>query len=130
MTNNARTTNGRGRLFDSVLDTVGDTPCIRINQLAPAHVTMYVKAEAFNPAASVKDRLALNIIEEAERNGTLEPATWDEALDAVVDGLAAHRGTAHSMFSCSKATNEVNYLAQKFTRVVMGSNNIDSCNRT
>jgi formate dehydrogenase major subunit len=45
-------------------------------------------------------------------------------------GLAANRGTAYGMFSCSKATNEVNYLAQKFARLVMGSNNIDSCNRT
>jgi len=64
------------------------------------------------------------------RSGALEPATWDEALEAVAVGLTAHRGAAHGMFSCSKATNEVNYLAQKFARVVMGSNNIDSCNRT
>src|SRR3954462_14124595 len=68
-----RTTNGRGRLFDSVLDTIGDTPCIRVNNLAPKGVTIYVKAEAFNPASSVKDRLAVNIIEAAERNGTLKP---------------------------------------------------------
>jgi cysteine synthase A len=67
-----RTTGGRGRLFDSVLDTVGDTPCIRVNNLAPKGVRIYAKAEAFNPAASVKDRLALNIIEAGERNGTLE----------------------------------------------------------
>ncbi len=64
------------------------------------------------------------------RNGDLAPATWDEALDAAAAGLSANRGPAHGMFSCSKATNEVNYLAQKFARVVMGSNNIDSCNRT
>ncbi len=64
------------------------------------------------------------------RNGSLEPATWDEALGVAAGGLAAHRGASHGMFSCSKATNEVNMLAQKFTRVVMGSNNIDSCNRT
>ena len=64
------------------------------------------------------------------RNGVLEPASWDQALDAAAAGLAAHRGTGFGMFSCSKATNEVNYLAQKFARVVMGSNNIDSCNRT
>lgn len=68
-----RTTQGRGRLFDSILDTVGDTPVIRINNLAPAGVRVYVKAEFFNPAASVKDRLALNIIEAAERAGTLQP---------------------------------------------------------
>ena len=64
MTNNnqIRKTNGRGRLYQSVLDTVGDTPVIRINHLAPSHVVLYVKAEFFNPAGSVKDRLALNII--------------------------------------------------------------------
>ena len=63
-------------------------------------------------------------------DGELRPATWDEALDRVAAGLAPHRGTEFGMFSCSKATNETNYLAQKFTRVVMGSNNVDSCNRT
>jgi formate dehydrogenase major subunit len=51
-------------------------------------------------------------------------------LEAAAAGLGANRGAAYGMFSCSKATNEVNYLAQKFSRVVMGSNNIDSCNRT
>ena len=51
-----RTTTGRGRLFDSILDTVGDTPVIRVNNLGPGHATIYVKAEFFNPAASVKDR--------------------------------------------------------------------------
>ena len=64
------------------------------------------------------------------RNGSLEPATWDEALDVAATGLAAHRESSWGMFSCSKATNEVNFLAQKFARVVMDSNNIDSCNRT
>ena len=68
------------------------------------------------------------------RNGTLEPATWPEALTAAADGLGAvrdaHGGEALGMFSCSKATNETNFLAQKFARVVLGSNNIDSCNRT
>ena len=64
------------------------------------------------------------------RGGSLEPATWDEALDAAAAGLQAHRGEAYGMFSCSKATNEMNYLAQKFARTVVGSNNIDSCTRT
>lgn len=70
--------------------------------------------------------------------GELRPATWDEALDRAAAGLArarrdvldGSRPHAFGMFSCSKATNEVNYLAQKFARVVMGSNDIDSCNRT
>jgi predicted molibdopterin-dependent oxidoreductase YjgC len=64
----------------------------------------------------------------------LRRATWDEALDRAATGLryARERGgtRAFGMFSCSKATNEMNYLAQKFARSVIGSNNIDSCNRT
>jgi formate dehydrogenase major subunit len=62
--------------------------------------------------------------------GALRPASWDEALDRAAAGLGPHRGSAFGMFSCSKSSNEVNFLAQKFTRAVMGSNNIDSCNRT
>jgi len=109
MTNNARTTNGRGRLFDSVLDTVGDTPCIRINHLAPAHVTMYVKAEAFNPAASVKDRLALNIIEEAERNGTLEPG------QTVVEATSGNTGIGLAMVCAAKGYPLVVTMAESFS---------------
>jgi formate dehydrogenase major subunit len=64
----------------------------------------------------------------------LRPASWDEALDRAAAGFRRAVDTkgpqAFGMFSCSKATNEMNYLAQKFTRVVMGTNNIDSCNRT
>ncbi|NJL46122.1 MAG: pyridoxal-phosphate dependent enzyme, partial [Leptolyngbyaceae cyanobacterium SM2_3_12] len=60
-------------MYDSIVDTIGNTPCIRINNLAPEQVRLYVKAEAFNPAASVKDRLAISIIEEAERRGDLRP---------------------------------------------------------
>lgn len=67
-------------------------------------------------------------------DGELRPATWDEALARASEGMAAvrdtHGPTAIGMFSCSKATNEMNYLAQKFGRVVLGTNNIDSCNRT
>ena len=68
------------------------------------------------------------------RDGVLKPATWEEALDRAASGFRATidaRGAqAFGLFSCSKATNEVNYLAQKFARSVIGSNNIDSCNRT
>jgi cysteine synthase A len=60
------TTIGQKRLYDSVLETVGNTLCIRINNLAPDGVTIYVKAEFFNPAGSVKDRLALSIIKTAD----------------------------------------------------------------
>ncbi len=68
------------------------------------------------------------------KGGPLRPATWDEALDRVVAGFgaarAAHGSTTFGTFSCSKATNEVNFAAQKLSRTVLGSNNIDSCNRT
>jgi formate dehydrogenase major subunit len=66
--------------------------------------------------------------------GCLRPATWDEALARAADGFRRVRdgrgGGAIGLFSCSKATNEVNYLAQKLARTALGSNNIDSCNRT
>ena len=66
--------------------------------------------------------------------GGLRVATWDEALDRAAAGLrAAHErngGNGVGLFSCSKATNEMNFIAQKFMRQVLGSNNIDSCNRT
>ena len=68
------------------------------------------------------------------RNGTLTETTWDEALTAAATGLNLlkneHGGEALGLFSCSKATNETNYLAQKLARAVLGTNNIDSCNRT
>ena len=94
MTNGERQTKGRGRLFDSVVETVGDTPCIRINNLAPKNATIYVKAEFFNPAGSVKDRLALSIIETAEHSGTLKPGqTVVEATSGNTGiGLAPPKG--------------------------------------
>ena len=81
-------------------------------------------------------RLTQPLVREGGRGdaGTLRPATWDEALERTVAGLRAvgakHGPTTFGTFSCSKATNEVNFAAQKFSRTVLGSNNIDSCNRT
>ena len=76
-------------------------------------------------------RLATPLIRE---NGKHRPATWDEALDHVAAGfrtqVGKHSPRAFGMFSCSKTTNELNYVAQKFVRSVIGCNNIDSCNRT
>ena len=67
-------------------------------------------------------------------NGTLRPASWDEALDRAAAGFRsakfAYGGKSFGLFSCSKTTNEMNFMAQKFARAVMGSNNVDSCNRT
>ena len=77
------------------------------------------------------ERLTRPLVRE---NGSLRPATWKEALDRTAAGfkqvIDTHGGQAFGMFSCSKTTNEMNFMAQKFARSVMGSNNIDSCNRT
>ena len=67
-------------------------------------------------------------------HGSLQPATWEQALDRTASGFRAtlekHGPEAFGIFSCSKTTNELNFASQKFARCVMGSNNIDSCNRT
>ena len=69
-----------------------------------------------------------------DRDGDLRPASWPEALARTAEGLqrsvGRHGATSFGTFSCSKATNELNYALQKFARTVIGSNNIDSCNRT
>ncbi|MEO0750287.1 MAG: pyridoxal-phosphate dependent enzyme [Pseudomonadota bacterium] len=104
-----RTTNGRGMLYDSVLDTVGNTPCIRINRIAPDNVTVYVKFEAFNPAGSVKDRLALNIIEAAERDGTLQPG------QTVVEATSGNTGIGLAMVCAAKGYPLVVTMAESFS---------------
>ena len=89
-------TEGRGKLYDSVLETIGDTPSIRINNLKPENADIYVKAEFFNPAASVKDRLALNIIEAAEREGKLKPG------QTVVEATSGNTGIGLAMVCAQK----------------------------
>ena len=79
------------------------------------------------------DRLTQPMLR-TSRDSDLRPVTWDEALDFAASSFRAvvgrHGPRAFGLFSCSKSTNEMNYAAQKFARVVIGSNNIDSCNRT
>ena len=104
-----RTTKGRGRLFASVLDTIGDTPAIRINSLAPAGVDIYVKVEAFNPAGSVKDRLALSIIEEAEQDGRLSPG------QTVVEATSGNTGIGLAMVCAAKGYPLVVTMADSFS---------------
>ena len=83
------------------------------------------------PAPGSYPRLTHPLVRE---NGTLRKATWEEALDAATKGfrrnLDARGANSLGIFSCSKATNEVNYLAGKLARVAFGNNNVDSCNRT
>ncbi|MFN2316650.1 MAG: PLP-dependent cysteine synthase family protein [Gemmatimonadales bacterium] len=104
-----RQTSGRGRRYDSIVETVGDTPCVRINRLAPAHVSMYVKAEFFNPAASVKDRLALSIIEDAERRGILAPG------QTVVEATSGNTGIGLAMVCAAKGYPLVVTMADSFS---------------
>jgi cysteine synthase A len=96
MSYSARTTDGRGRLYDSILDTIGNTPCIRVTKLVPQHVKLYVKAEFFNPASSVKDRLAVSIIEEAEASGQLRPG------QTVVEATSGNTGVGLAMVCAAK----------------------------
>ena len=79
-----------------------------------------------------KERLTQPLVRDG---GALRPATWDEALDRAADGFRARAAsgggeTSIGFFSCSKSTNELNFVAQKLARAAMGTNNIDSCNRT
>jgi cysteine synthase A len=111
MTNRSsiRSTAGRGRLFESVLDTVGDTPAIRINNLGVPGRTIYAKAEFYNPAASVKDRLALNIIEEAERSGAILPG------QTVVEATSGNTGIGLAMVCAQKGYPLVVTMADSFS---------------
>ena len=104
-----RQTDGRGRRYESVVETIGDTPCIRVNSLAPDHVTIYVKAEFFNPAASVKDRLAISIIEEAERSGALKPG------QTVVEATSGNTGIGLAMVCAAKGYPLVITMADSFS---------------
>src|SRR3954471_11713155 len=108
-TKNSRTTQGRGRRFESIVDTIGDTPCIRVNRLAPAQVRLYVKAEFFNPASSVKDRLAISIIEEAERRGDLKPG------QTVVEATSGNTGIGLAMVCAAKGYPLVVTMADSFS---------------
>jgi cysteine synthase A len=105
----SRSTLGRGRLFDSILDTVGDTPVIRVNNLSVDGRTIYVKAEFFNPASSVKDRLALNVIEAAERAGVLKPS------QTVVEATSGNTGIGLAMICAQKGYPLVVTMADSFS---------------
>lgn len=104
-----RTTHGRGRLYDTVLDTIGDTPTIRVNNIPTGDATIYVKAEAFNPGGSVKDRLALNIIEAAERAGVLKPG------QTVVEATSGNTGIGLAMVCAQKGYPLVVTMADSFS---------------
>lgn len=96
-------------IYDSILGTIGRTPIVRINRVAPANVTLYVKCEFFNPLASVKDRLAIAIIEDAERRGTLKPG------QTVVEATSGNTGIALAMVCAAKGYPFVAVMAETFS---------------
>jgi len=96
-------------IYDSILGTIGKTPVVRIQRLAPSHVTMYVKCEFFNPLGSVKDRLAIAIVEDAERRGTLKPG------QTVVEATSGNTGIALAMVCASKGYPFVAVMSETFS---------------
>ncbi|MEO1532304.1 MAG: pyridoxal-phosphate dependent enzyme, partial [Pseudomonadota bacterium] len=98
-----------GTLFGSVLETVGNTPVVRLNRLAPPHVELYAKLEAFNPMGSVKDRLALAVIEAAERSGALRPG------QTVIEATSGNTGIGLAMVCARKGYPLVIVMAENFS---------------
>src|SRR6202171_2684520 len=98
-----------GRKFQNILETVGNTPVVRINRLAPAGVNLFVKIEAFNPLGSVKDRLALGVIEAAEQSGELKPA------QTVIEATSGNTGIGLAMVCASKGYPLVVTMAEQFS---------------
>ena len=96
-------------IYNSILETIGRTPVVRINRLAPSGVTMYVKCEFFNPASSVKDRLAIAIIEDAERSGELQPG------QTVVEATSGNTGIALAMVCAAKGYPFVALMVETFS---------------
>jgi cysteine synthase A len=96
-------------IYDNILGTIGKTPIVRIQRLAPKNVTMYVKCEFFNPLSSVKDRLAIAIIEDAERKGTLKPG------QTVVEATSGNTGIALAMVCAAKGYPFVAVMAESFS---------------
>jgi cysteine synthase A len=96
-------------IYENILGTIGRTPIVRIQRLAPSHVTVYVKCEFFNPLSSVKDRLAVAIIEDAEKRGTLKPG------QTVVEATSGNTGIALAMVCAAKGYPFVAVMAETFS---------------
>jgi len=96
-------------IYNNILETIGNTPVVSINRLAPAGIDMYVKVEAFNPLSSVKDRLALGVIEDAERKGLLKPG------QTVIEATSGNTGIALAMVCAVKGYPFVAVMAESFS---------------
>jgi cysteine synthase A len=95
--------------YDSILGAVGNTPVVKINKLAPNGANLYVKVEAFNPMGSVKDRLALGVIEDAERSGKLAPG------QTVIEATSGNTGIGLAMVCAQKGYPLVVTMAENFS---------------
>ena len=98
-----------GRRYASILETVGNTPVVRINKLAPEGINLYVKIEAFNPLGSVKDRLALGVIEDAEKSGALKPG------QTVIEATSGNTGIGLAMVCAAKGYPLVVTMVETFS---------------
>src|SRR5690606_20790701 len=98
-----------GMIYDNILDTIGRTPVVRTHRLAPSGVELFVKVEAFNPGGSVKDRLALAIILDAEQRGTLKPG------QTVVEATSGNTGVALAMVCAARGYPFVATMADSFS---------------
>ena len=96
-------------LYDNILDTIGRTPVVKLNRLAPDHVSLYVKVESFNPGGSVKDRLALAIILDAEQRGLLKPG------DTIVEATSGNTGVALAMVAAARGYKFVATMVETFS---------------
>ena len=96
-------------IYDSILDTIGNTPIVKLHRLAPAHVDLYVKVEAFNPGGSVKDRLAIAIILDAEQKGLIKPG------DTIVEATSGNTGVALAMVCAAKGYKFVAIMTETFS---------------
>ena len=96
-------------LYDSILDTIGRTPVVKLHRIAPAHVTLYAKVESFNPGGSVKDRLALAIILDAEAKGLLKPG------DTIVEATSGNTGVALALVAAARGYKFVATMVETFS---------------
>jgi cysteine synthase A len=96
-------------IYNNILETIGNTPVVRLNRMGPDHVDMYVKVESFNPMASVKDRLAFAIVNDAERKGTLKPG------QTVIEATSGNTGIALAMVCAAKGHPFVAVMADSFS---------------
>ena len=97
------------KLYDNILETIGDTPIVKLNKLGPKDVNVYVKVESFNPGGSVKDRLALSVIEAAEKDGSLRPG------QTVVEATSGNTGIGLAMVCAQKGYPLVVTMAESFS---------------